>query len=688
LYYIYSQCFFKFNSMETIFVGDLSYFCTDQDLRRIFQPFGPVKSASVRRSANNESLHYGFVQMKAEDATMAFHGMQGKKVMGRHLKLNMDKMLKMTNLRQHSIQLHVSFICSDTKLVVNEELLYEMFSSYGTVLDCVIKQYTLVPEASKQCGYGFVFYEDMAAVENAIASTKDVIIRNIQFDCTLSHDSHNRLHQPNSSSSPPPAASQPAQSSPLGPNSSSPNPQETKTDSSRSGSKAAQTLTKVQVTPAIQTMAIAPSLMQFPSSSSSSPPPIYSFHPVVPSDTMTVATGMYAAQGYASLPLPPPISTAPGTAGQAHPSHMEQSAPVAAVPPGMHSLMLPPGGAMVGPVPTRIDEYAMYPQLQAPMQAIPSQHAAYTAVYASHPTAYAPATVAFPASATPTTSGPANATAHFAPGFYQLSHPSPNNALKNPFNYSQNSPQMMSNHSQIFLQPSNYSPSSSMSGFHPSYYFHHSGHTPSLASSSSGSTPTSIAAISVAATAAPSPLRAHQFSLQSHQHPNTAHPIPQQPHSSHHHHQHLPASSSLPSSSSSNPHSVPLSSPHHASAAPLQTFHPHSLALPLPHPHHSNTYFYPANSNSLAPSSAPTNPVYQAPSHPSHTPSLSATYQSSTIPFQPGSHHLHNSTAGLNSNTLNHSSTNNNNNNNNSSNASPPAVVMYHHPSGPQHPHN
>lgn len=72
--------------METLFVGDLSYFCSDDDLRRLFEPFGPVKSASVRRSSNNESLHYGFVQMNIEDATVAFHAMQGQKVMGRHLR--------------------------------------------------------------------------------------------------------------------------------------------------------------------------------------------------------------------------------------------------------------------------------------------------------------------------------------------------------------------------------------------------------------------------------------------------------------------------------------------------------------------------------------------------------------------------------------------------------------------------
>lgn len=72
--------------METIFVGDLSFFATDVDLKRIFAPFGRVKSASIRRSANNDSLHYGFVQMRVEDAYAAFQALQGYKTMGRRLK--------------------------------------------------------------------------------------------------------------------------------------------------------------------------------------------------------------------------------------------------------------------------------------------------------------------------------------------------------------------------------------------------------------------------------------------------------------------------------------------------------------------------------------------------------------------------------------------------------------------------
>lgn len=547
----------------------------------------------------------------------------------------------MTNLRHHTIQLHVSFICNDTQLVVNEELLDEIFSSYGTVLDCVIKQYPLIPEASKQCGYGFVFYEDMTAVENAVASTKDVLIRNIHFGCTLSHDSHNRLNVPNPSSSLSlqHTLSGYSQASSVDPSSSSLNPHETNFDSSRTSSKVGQTKAKVQAASSMQAMTIAPTLAQLPTSSPS-PLPNFSFHPVVPSDTMTVSNGIYSAstQGYGSLRLPPPISTTPRTAGQALSTQFEQGAPPATVP-GIHSMMLPSVGAMMSSVPTRVDEYALYSQLQAPMQAIPGQHfaatagaggnvnTAYTAIYAVH----APAPGTYSVSAPPTTSGPASASSHFAPGFYHLSHPSQNIALNSPFNYNQNSPQ--GNHPQMYLQQSNSSASSSMaSGFHPSYYFHHTGQTP--LSSSSGCTSSSLAAFSVAATLAPSPLHAHQFSQPSHQHSTNGHPIQQL--------QHLPVSASSSSSSSPNPHPTP--------------YHSQPHTLPLSYPHHGNSYIFSPNSNPSAPSSTHTEATYQSSSHPSHTSNLPATFPNvpGTVPNQPGSHHLQMSATSLNSNDLSH----------------------------------
>lgn len=74
--------------METssIFIGDLSYFCTEQDLVRLFEPFGEVKSAIIRRGKYGDTLHYAFVKMLSSDAQAAIASMQGTKFMGRPIR--------------------------------------------------------------------------------------------------------------------------------------------------------------------------------------------------------------------------------------------------------------------------------------------------------------------------------------------------------------------------------------------------------------------------------------------------------------------------------------------------------------------------------------------------------------------------------------------------------------------------
>lgn len=74
--------------METssIFIGDLSYFCTEQDLVCLFEPFGEVKSAIIRRGKYGDTLHYAFVKMLTNGAQAAIARMQGIKFMGRPIR--------------------------------------------------------------------------------------------------------------------------------------------------------------------------------------------------------------------------------------------------------------------------------------------------------------------------------------------------------------------------------------------------------------------------------------------------------------------------------------------------------------------------------------------------------------------------------------------------------------------------
>lgn len=72
--------------METVFVGDLSFFCTEQDLFTLMSAHGQVKSVIIRRGKKGENLQYGFIQMESKAAYAAVAILNGKKFLGRKLR--------------------------------------------------------------------------------------------------------------------------------------------------------------------------------------------------------------------------------------------------------------------------------------------------------------------------------------------------------------------------------------------------------------------------------------------------------------------------------------------------------------------------------------------------------------------------------------------------------------------------
>lgn len=73
-----------------IYVGNLSYDVTDDDLRQAFEPFGKVSSASVIRDKfTGRSRGFGFVEMATDtEAQAAITELNGKEIMGRAVNVN------------------------------------------------------------------------------------------------------------------------------------------------------------------------------------------------------------------------------------------------------------------------------------------------------------------------------------------------------------------------------------------------------------------------------------------------------------------------------------------------------------------------------------------------------------------------------------------------------------------------
>jgi len=73
-----------------IYVGNLSYSVTEDDLRQGFGSFGQVASVSIIKDKfSNQSKGFGFVEMPSqEEAQAAISGMNGKELKGRAMNVN------------------------------------------------------------------------------------------------------------------------------------------------------------------------------------------------------------------------------------------------------------------------------------------------------------------------------------------------------------------------------------------------------------------------------------------------------------------------------------------------------------------------------------------------------------------------------------------------------------------------
>ena len=73
-----------------IYVGNLSYEVTEEDLRLAVEEFGQVESTTIIKDKySGQSKGFGFVEMASKDeGQAAIDGLNGKELKGRALKVN------------------------------------------------------------------------------------------------------------------------------------------------------------------------------------------------------------------------------------------------------------------------------------------------------------------------------------------------------------------------------------------------------------------------------------------------------------------------------------------------------------------------------------------------------------------------------------------------------------------------
>jgi RNA recognition motif-containing protein len=76
-----------------MYVSNLGLQTSDDDLRKLFEPFGPVSSAKVIMDrGTGQSRGFGFIEMKSEtEANQAIEQLNGKDIEGRRISVSIAR---------------------------------------------------------------------------------------------------------------------------------------------------------------------------------------------------------------------------------------------------------------------------------------------------------------------------------------------------------------------------------------------------------------------------------------------------------------------------------------------------------------------------------------------------------------------------------------------------------------------
>ncbi len=87
-----------------IYVGNVPYTATEEDLEGLFREYGPVATATIIRDRyDGRSKGFGFVEMEnQEDGQRAIEALDGQDMMGRPLKVNPARPREQRRERQYN----------------------------------------------------------------------------------------------------------------------------------------------------------------------------------------------------------------------------------------------------------------------------------------------------------------------------------------------------------------------------------------------------------------------------------------------------------------------------------------------------------------------------------------------------------------------------------------------------------
>ncbi|MBF0482418.1 MAG: RNA-binding protein [Desulfovibrionaceae bacterium] len=76
--------------VKSIYVGNLPFSASDEEIRELFAPYGEVQSVKLISDRDTGRFRgFGFVEMNDAEAQKAIEGLNGKDMGGRNLRVNL-----------------------------------------------------------------------------------------------------------------------------------------------------------------------------------------------------------------------------------------------------------------------------------------------------------------------------------------------------------------------------------------------------------------------------------------------------------------------------------------------------------------------------------------------------------------------------------------------------------------------
>ena len=177
----------------------------DEELSKVFEPFGEIQNARLMLDENKESKGFGFCNFKHhEDAVKAVEGLNGaeldgvKLAVGRAMSRNERKALIQKNTEEYHRMINAqtkgrNLYVKNFGLDVTEEEFEEFFKQFGEIEKFKIARAPQEPFESK--GFGFILYKTVEEATKAIMETPTTPLKGSELFVTLFKNKEDRMRE-------------------------------------------------------------------------------------------------------------------------------------------------------------------------------------------------------------------------------------------------------------------------------------------------------------------------------------------------------------------------------------------------------------------------------------------------------------------------------------------------------------